>query len=114
MLRTALAGLLLCAFSSCASGQTGYATWYDESSGTRTASGERFDENGSTCAMRTYSRREPQRTVKVTVVSTGRSATCRVNDFGPAEWTGNLIDVSLGVARKLGMVKAGRVRVVVE
>ena len=31
----------------------------------------------------------------------------RVRGYGPQPWTGKSLDVSLGVARKLGMVKAG-------
>lgn len=90
--------------------QTGMATWYGAESGNRTSSGARFNPEGDTCAMRSHA----YRWVTVTVVRTGKSARCYQNDFGPARHTGNLIDVSHGVARRLGMLSAGRVRVVVE
>jgi rare lipoprotein A len=103
----------LCVASISVHAKEGWATWYGNESGSQTASGERFNENGATCAMPDY-RRGQNRTVRVTVLSTGRSVTCRVNDLGPAEWTGNMIDVSKGLGRKLGMIDAGRVRVRVE
>lgn len=116
MLRTALfAAMLLCVFCKEAAAETiGFATWYGNESGTRTTSGERFDERAATCALPSYRRGQPSRTVRVTVLSTGQSATCRVNDRGPAAWTGNIIDVSKGVAQQLGIVRAGRVKVRVE
>lgn len=90
--------------------ETGIASWYGFESGRRTASGERFDPHGLTCAMRTHA----WHTVTVTVIATGASARCRVNDYGPARRTGRLIDVSLGTARALGFVKAGTAKVRVE
>lgn len=90
--------------------QTGMATWYGSESGRQTSSGARFNPEGDTCAMRSHA----YRWVTVTVVRTGKSARCYQNDYGPARHTGNLIDVSHGVARRLGMLSAGRVRVVVE
>ena len=96
-----------------AQAQVGKASWYGAESGPRTASGERFDPNGMTCAMRSY-RRGQQRSVRVTVLSTGRSAVCRVNDHGPAAWTGKIIDVSAGMAKVLGFYSAGVAKVRVE
>lgn len=93
--------------------ETGIASWYGRESGTTTASGEHFNERGDTCAMRSYQRGE-RRTVTVTVLSTGKSARCRVNDHGPALKTGRLIDVSHNVAKKLDFVRAGTARVSVE
>lgn len=108
MIRTAfLAALALAALAAPLSAETGMASWYGFESGRTTASGERFDPNGLTCAMRTRA----WRTVTVTVVSTGVSADCRVNDYGPARRTHRLIDVSLGMARRLGFVGAGTARV---
>lgn len=114
MLRSIIVVALLCAVSSCgmspAFAQEGRASWYGSESGNKTASGERFIPMGMTCAMRTHN----WRVVTVTVVSTGKSARCRVNDYGPAAYTGRLIDVSQGVAIVLDFVNAGVVRVRVE
>lgn len=105
----ALAGAILCA-PILAMAQEGQASWYGTESGTRTASGQHFNPEGSTCAMRTHA----WRWVTVTVLATGVSARCYVNDFGPAAWTGRLIDVSHGIARQLGFVGAGHARVRVQ
>lgn len=86
------------------------ASWYGSESGNRTASGERFNPMGMTCAMRTHN----WRTVTVTVLATGKSAQCRVNDYGPAAWTGKLIDVSRGMAIALGFAGRGVARVRVD
>lgn len=105
MLKIALAAcFLLCASQAIA--QTGRASWYGSESGTRTASGARFNPMGRTCAMRTHN----WRWLTVTVLATGRSARCYVNDYGPAKWTGKLIDVSRGVARELAFERAGTAR----
>lgn len=92
----------------------GPATWYGKESGKQTTSGQPFDENGDTCAMPHFRRGMPIREVRVTAISTGRSAICKVNDRGPADWTKAIIDVSKGIARKLGTVEAGRFRVRVD
>lgn len=105
----ALAGALCCA-SLVAEAAEGRASWYGAESGKRTASGAKFNPEGATCAMRTHA----WRWVTVTVLSTGASARCYVNDFGPAKWTGKLIDVSHGTARRLGFVGAGIARVSVQ
>jgi rare lipoprotein A len=105
----ALASALLCA-SIAAIAQEGMASWYGAESGTKTASGQRFNPEGETCAMRTHA----WRWVTVTAIANGASARCYVNDFGPAARTGRLIDVSLGVARRLKFVGAGVARVSVQ
>lgn len=105
-----LAALAFACVVSTVHAQEGRASWYGSESGNKTASGERFIPMGMTCAMRTHN----WRVVTVTVISTGRSARCRVNDYGPAAYTGRLIDVSQGVAIALGFVVAGVVRVRVE
>ena len=109
MFRFLIAAALCCA-PSLALAQTGMASWYGAESGTKTSSGQRFDPEGNTCAMRTHR----WRVVTVTVIATGATAQCYVNDFGPAAWTGKIIDVSHGVARRLGFVGAGVARVRVE
>lgn len=76
--------------------------------GRRTASGERFDMHAATCAHKNA----PFGAV-FRVTYRGRSATCRVNDRGPYV-DGRALDVSLGVARAIGMVGAGVGRVSIE
>jgi rare lipoprotein A len=78
------------------------ASWYGFESGNRTANGERYDPWGLTAAHRTL----PFGTI-VTVTYEGRSVTVRINDRGPAAWTGRDIDLSLGAATALGMVRIG-------
>lgn len=73
-----------------------------------TASGERFNPMGDTCAHR---RAKFGVLIRVTNLDNGKTATCRVNDRGPAAWTGRILDVSKGIAAQLGMLKAGVARV---
>lgn len=88
----------------------GPASHYGRESGPRTASGERFDPDKLTCAMRTYA----WRWVTVTNLRNGRSIRCWVNDFGPAAWTGRIIDISTAGAHALGFHAAGVTRVRVD
>lgn len=73
------------------------------SSGTRTASGERFDVNGNTAAARTW----PIGTnLTVTNPNNGRSIVVRINDRGPwgiAYRMGARLDLAKGAAQRLGM-----------
>lgn len=71
-----------------------------------TANGEVFRPHGITAAHRSL----PFGT-KVKVSHGRHSVVVRVNDRGPARWTGRCIDLSLGAARKLGVVKRGVARV---
>ena len=80
--------------------------------GRRTASGERYRRKLATCAHREH----PFGTILVvTVVKTGKSATCRVNDRGPHKKS-RILDVSKSVATALDMIGPGvlEVRVDVE
>ena len=89
----------------------GEASYYGhELAGNRTASGERFNPYGLTAAHRTL----PLGTrLRVTNVANGRSVIVRINDRGP--FVGNrLIDVSLGAAREIQMVRAGKAQVRLE
>ena len=73
------------------------------SSGTRTASGERFDPNGNTAAARTW---PIGTTLTVTNPQNGRSITVRINDTGPwgiAYRMGARLDLARGAAQRLGM-----------
>ena len=82
-------------------GQEILATHY--SSGSRTASGERFDASGNTAAARTW----PLGTVlTVTNPKNGKSVTVRINDRGPygiAFRMGARLDLARGAAQRIGM-----------
>jgi rare lipoprotein A len=89
----------------------GTASYYGrELAGNRTASGERFDPHGFTAAHRTL----PLGTkLRVTNVANGRSVIVRVNDRGP--FVGRrLIDVSLGAAQEIQMIRTGTAQVRLE
>lgn len=89
------------------------ASWYGggERLNRHTANGEIFRPAALTCAHRSL----PFGTqVKVTHSRSGRSVTCRVNDRGPAKWTGRDIDLSRGAAQAIGMFQAGEARVRIE
>ena len=84
------------------------ASWYGggEKLAKHTASGEVFRANGLTAAHRTL----PLGT-RLLVSSNGHSVIVRVNDRGPAAWTGRSLDLSKGAARALGMIGRGTARV---
>ena len=89
----------------------GTASYYGrELAGNRTASGERFNPAGFTAAHRTL----PLGTkIRVTNVANGRSVIVRVNDRGP--FVGKrLIDVSLGAAQEIQMIRTGTAQVRLE
>ncbi len=67
-----------------------------------TANGEVFRPNGLTAAHRTL----PLGT-KLLVSHGGKSVVVRVNDRGPAAWTGRQLDLSRGAAARLGFIKRG-------
>jgi rare lipoprotein A len=92
-------------------GVTGTASYYGPGfHGRKTANGERFDQHGNTAAHRTL----PFGTrVRVTNLANGESVVVRINDRGPFK-RGRIIDLSLGAARKIGMVGTGTARVRVE
>lgn len=89
-------------------GLVGIASFYaHEFAGRKTASGEVFDPELLTAAHRFL----PLGTeIRVTNLDNGRSATAIVNDRGPYA-RGRVLDASLGLARKLGFVRAGTARV---
>jgi len=88
--------------------QVGGASWYGPGfHGRRTASGERFNQNAMTLAHRSM----PFGTrVRVTNLRTGRSVVGRVNDRGPFV-RGRIVDLSAGMARRLGISGVAQVRV---
>lgn len=88
--------------------EEGVASYYADSlAGRRTASGERYRPDAATCAHRTH--KFGTRLI-VTAIDSGRSAACRVNDRGP--WVeGRVLDVSKSIAKELGMIGPGLLRV---
>lgn len=83
------------------------ASYY--SSGARTASGERFDQNGFTAASRTL----PFGTrLHVTNPVTGRSVIVRINDRGPFV-RGRDLDLAKGAAEALGMIAQGTAKLTI-
>jgi rare lipoprotein A (peptidoglycan hydrolase) len=89
--------------------EDGLASYYrnGDDGGTRTASGEAFDERALTAAHPTL----PFGTrVRVTNVASGRSVTVRINDRGPFV-PGRVIDVSHAAAEELRMIGRGVTKV---
>ena len=82
---------------------SGVASMYGNESGSRTASGQRFNENAMTCAHRSL----PFGT-KLRVSHGGRSVVVTVNDRGPFI-RGRVIDLSKGAARVLGISGLGQI-----
>ena len=71
-----------------------------------TANGEVFNPYGHTAAHRTL----PMGT-HVEVTYAGRSVVVRINDRGPASYTGRALDLSYGAARAIGLTVRGVARV---
>jgi rare lipoprotein A len=91
--------------------ELGRASYYHSRfHGSRTASGERYDETTLTAAHRTL----PFGTrVRVTNIDNGRSVVVTIVDRGPFA-RGRVIDVSRLAARKLGFLRDGTARVSLE
>jgi peptidoglycan lytic transglycosylase len=87
---------------------SGMASYYGNESGSRTASGQRFNQNAMTCAHRSL----PFGT-KLRVSHGGRSVVVTVNDRGPFI-RGRVLDLSTGAARAVGLTRVGVGRVTVE
>jgi len=99
---------MVVAASAASAAQQGLASYYK--SGHQTANGERFNPHGLTAAHRTL----PFGTlVKVTNLESGKSVVVRVNDRGPFK-PKRVIDLSLGAAKMIGLVRAGIAPVRVE
>ena len=88
--------------------ETGIASWYGNPyDGRRTSSGEIFDMERLTAAHRTL----PFNTwLEVTNLSNGKRVEVRITDRGPFI-NGRIIDLSLGAAREIDMIREGVVRV---
>jgi len=87
---------------------SGMASFYGNESGSRTASGQRFNQNAMTCAHRSL----PFGT-KLRVTHGDRSVVVTVNDRGPFV-RGRVLDLSTAAARAVGIIGAGVGRVVAE
>ena len=74
-----------------------------------TANGEIFNMWDLTAAHRTL----PMGT-RLRLTYAGRSVVVRINDRGPAAWTGRSLDVSRGAAVQLGLIERGTGQVHVE
>jgi rare lipoprotein A len=82
-------------------GFSGKASYYGNESGSRTASGQRFNQNAMTAAHRSL----PFGT-KLRVTHRGQSVVVTINDRGPFI-KGRVLDLSTGAARALGLTGAG-------
>jgi rare lipoprotein A len=87
---------------------SGIASYYGNESGSKTASGQRFNQNALTCAHRFL----PFGT-KLRVTYAGRSVIVIVNDRGPFT-RGRVLDLSTAAARVVGLTGAGVGRVTAE
>jgi rare lipoprotein A len=79
----------------------GKASYYGSESGSRTASGQRFNQNAMTAAHRSL----PFGT-KLRVTHRGQSVIVTINDRGPFI-RGRVLDLSTGAARAIGLTGAG-------
>ena len=79
----------------------GRASYYGSESGSRTASGQRFNQNALTAAHRSL----PFGT-KLRVTHRGQSVVVTINDRGPFI-RGRVLDLSTGAARAIGLTGAG-------
>lgn len=86
----------------------GVASYYGNESGSRTASGQRFNQNAMTAAHRSL----PFGT-KLRVTHGGQSVVVTINDRGPFI-RGRVLDLSTGAARAIGLTSRGVGRVVAE
>jgi len=87
---------------------SGMASFYGNESGSKTASGQRFNQNALTCAHRSL----PFGT-KLRVTHGDRSVVVTVNDRGPFV-RGRVLDLSTAAARAVGLTAAGVGRVTAE
>jgi rare lipoprotein A len=87
---------------------SGMASFYGNESGSRTASGQHFNQNAMTAAHRSL----PFGT-KVRVTHGDRSVVVTINDRGPFV-RGRVLDLSTGAARAIGLTGAGVGRVTAE
>ena len=87
---------------------SGMASYYGNEAGSRTASGQRFNQGAMTAAHRSL----PFGT-KLRVTHGDRSVVVTINDRGPFI-RGRVLDLSTGAARAIGLTSRGVGRVVAE
>jgi rare lipoprotein A len=87
---------------------SGIASFYGNESGSKTASGQRFNQNALTAAHRTL----PFGT-RLRVTRGGRSVVVTINDRGPFV-RGRVLDLSTAAAREVGLTGVGVGRVTAE
>ena len=87
---------------------SGMASYYGNESGSKTASGQRFNQNALTAAHRSL----PFGT-RLRVTHGGRSVVVTINDRGPFI-RGRVLDLSTAAARVVGLTGAGVGRVTAE
>ena len=87
---------------------SGMASYYGNESGSKTASGARFNQNAMTAAHRSL----PFGT-KLKVTHGGRSVVVTINDRGPFI-RGRVLDLSTGAARAVGLTSRGVGKVTAE
>jgi len=119
--RLYLLAIFLLISSGTAHGIETKASWYSQescrkegTSGTYTANGERFYDNGLTCALRS---RSWGRMYRVTNSANGKMVIVRHNDFGPgkkATARGVVIDLSPAAFSQIADKKLGIITVTVE
>ena len=83
-------------------------------SGVWTASGEAYDEDAMTCALR---RRDWGGEYRVTNIMNGKSVVVRHNDFGPNKTLynrGRIVDLSKGAFSKIAELKSGIIQIKIE
>ena len=87
--------------------EVGQASWYGlKFQGRRTANGEKFDQNGLTCAHRTL----PLGSwLRVTNLHNQRSVLVRVTDRGPMD-ADRVVDLSMAAAKAVGLNGTGKVK----
>ena len=91
--------------------EEGMASWYGPGyDGNRTSCGDRFDQDALTAAHPTWA---CGTRIRVTLLSTGRSAVVTINDLFPGR-KGRVIDLSRGAAKAIGLIGPGTGEVRIE
>jgi len=107
-----LALIMLFLFAGLARAEVGIASFYTiKSSGRITASGERFQNSGFTCASMDY---PFGKILKVTNIANHKFVLVKVNDTGNFKKYGRIIDLSRGAFAKIADTKLGVIKVKIE
>lgn len=107
-IKTLLACLFFCFCANAA--EVGIASHYSTKTGTKTASGEKLNDNAFTAAHKEL---DFGTMVRVTNLNNNKSVIVRINDRGPYP-KGRIIDVSRAAAKALGFYERGLTKVKVE